>query len=359
MPHSTVQPQPLAEPSPRIDPPASSRRRPNANAFAAIDLGTNACRLMIGTPTRGGLRVLESHSRVVRLGDGLQRTGRLDAAAMDRAIAAVQACAARIARYPVRRIRAVATEACRQASNQRLFLARVRAETGIELEIIPAREEIALVLESCAPLLKASASEDHALLFDIGGGSTELAWLRLAAPAERNIVPELIGFLSIPVGVLTLSERFPGPDTPGRFAAMMNDISPRLAGFEAAYGIASETARGRVRLLGTSGTVTTLASLAFDLPKYSRRAVDGATLSAAQAQATIDRIRALGSQALGEIPSIGRERSPLVLPGCAIFAAIHALWPASSITVADRGLREGMLLRMIRADRDRRITDNK
>ena len=317
-------------------------------AFAALDLGTNNCRLLVGTPAGEGFRVIDSFSRIVRLGEGLHHTGRLSKDAMERAMAALHGCAARLARRPVRALRAIATEACRRAENGHEFLARVRAETGLAIDVISSREEAELALESCSPLLRRGGR--RALLFDIGGGSTELAWVRLV-PAGR---PELIGYVSLPVGVVTLAERFgsTGDDAEG-FQAMRDDVVDRLRPFESVHCIDHEIRMGGVRFVGTSGTVTTLAGIALNLPRYSRPAVDGAVLSHAAATAALARLRALGRAGLAEHPCIGPDRADFVLPGCAIFAAIHTLWPVGEIVVADRGLREGMLLRLMRGERGR------
>lgn len=319
-----------------------------APAFAALDLGTNNCRLLVGTPAGDGFRVVDSFSRIVRLGEGLHHTGRLSQEAMERAMAALHGCAARLARRPVLAVRAIATEACRRAANGREFLAQVRAETGLPIDVISSREEAELALESCSPLLRKGGR--RALLFDIGGGSTELAWVRLTLRGP----PELIGYVSLPVGVVTLAEHFGshGDDAAG-FGAMRDDVIDRLRPFESVHCIGQEIRQGGVHFLGTSGTVTTLAGIALDLPRYSRPAVDGAVLSHADADAAMQCLRALGRAGLAEHPCIGPERADFVLPGCAIFAAIHTLWPAPEIVVADRGLREGMLLRMIRGERPR------
>ncbi len=331
--------------------------RPATPAFAALDLGTNNCRLLVGAPTGDGFRVVDSFSRIVRLGEGLQATGALSPVAMDRAMAALHGCAQRLARRPVRALRAIATEACRRASNGAEFLARVRRETGLPIDVISTREEAELALESCAPLLCGDGR--RALLFDIGGGSTELAWVRLPnQPGARpgaDAVPELIGYISLPVGVVTLAERFGHRgDDPAGFAAMVDDVAARLASFESVHSIGREIRQGGVSLLGTSGTVTTLASIALDLPRYTRQAVDGTVLSAGQAASALARLQQLGSAGLALHPCVGPDRADFVLPGCAIFAAIHRLWPAPEVVVADRGLREGMLLRMIRAERIQR-----
>jgi len=341
---------PLVPPS-RDAPALTDERRAGPPAFAAIDLGTNNCRLLVGAPAGDGFRVLESFSRTVRLGEGLQETGRLGEAAMERAIAALRGCAQRLARRPVRALRAVATEACRQAANGAEFLARARAETGLPLEAISSREEAQLALESCTPLLRREGR--RALLFDIGGGSTELAWVRLAGDDGRGAAaPHLIGTISLPLGVVTLAERYPEASvTSAGFAALVDEVERQLRPFEAVHRIGQEMRQGGVVLLGTSGTATTLAGIALDLPRYSRNAVDGAVLNGAAAGAALELLCGLGRAGLEQHPCVGPERAEFVLPGCAVFAAIHRLWPAPHVVVADRGLREGMLLRLMRAAR--------
>ena len=210
------------------------REHAASHAFAALDLGTNNCRLLLGTPCGGGhFRVIDSYSRIVRLGEGLGATGRLSELAMDRAMTALRACADKLARRPVRALQAVATEACRRATNGAAFLARVEAETGLRLRVISAREEAELAMESCAPLIE--PDDRRALLFDIGGGSTEIAWIRIH-PGRRP--PELIGYISVPVGVVTLSERH-GPScfTEAGFHAVVNEVADSLCGFDAVHRI--------------------------------------------------------------------------------------------------------------------------
>jgi exopolyphosphatase/guanosine-5'-triphosphate,3'-diphosphate pyrophosphatase len=326
---------------------AEARQFP-CSSFAALDLGTNNCRMLVAAPAGDGFRVLDSFSRIVRLGEGLHRSGRLSPVAMERALGALHACAARLASRPVRRLRAIATEACRRAANGSEFLVRVKHETGLDIAIISSREEVELALESCAPLLADGGR--RALLFDIGGGSTELAWVRIDAGGR----PALIGYDSLPIGVVTLAERFgqAGFDPDG-FEAMVEDVAARLASFEQVHCIAREIRNGGVQLLGTSGTVTTLAGAALGLARYRRPLVDGTVLNSDVADAALANLRTLGRDGLAAHPCVGPERVDFVLPGCAVFAAITRLWPASGVIVADRGLREGMLLRMIRADRVR------
>ena len=335
----------MSEPAALIPPHPSPGPGP---VFAALDLGTNNCRMLVAAPVASGFRVLDSFNRIVRLGEGLHDTGRLSPPAMDRTIAALGLCAARLSRRKLRGVRAIATEACRRAANGREFLARARRETGLAIDVISSREEAELALESCAPLI---AQEDRrVLLFDIGGGSTEFAWVRLGPDGK----PELAGAHSVPVGVVTLAERFGdfGFTEPG-FEAMVADTAARLARFEATHCIAHEIRQGGVRLLGTSGTVTTLAGVALGLPRYRRPLVDGVVLTREAATIALATLRAIGRDGLERHACVGPGRAELLLPGCAIFTAILRHWPAPALVVADRGLREGMLLRMMRADRTR------
>ncbi len=326
------------------EPVAHSRfLRAASPAFAALDLGTNNCRLLVATPMGGGFRVLDSFSRIVRLGEGLHGTGRLGDVAMSRALDALRACADRLARRPVRAMRAVATEACRQAANGAEFLTRIEAETELRFDLISTREEAELAVESCAPLLMDAGR--RALLFDIGGGSTELAWVRLSA----GRMPELVGYASLPIGVVTLAERFAGAGfTPEGFERMVEEVEARLRPFERVHCIAHEARLGGVRLLGTSGTVTTLAGVALKLVRYRRPLVDGAVLRRDAVDAALATLRALGRDGLGGHPCVGPDRAEFVLPGCAVFEAIRRVWPIPEVVVADRGLREGILLRLMR-----------
>jgi exopolyphosphatase/guanosine-5'-triphosphate,3'-diphosphate pyrophosphatase len=315
--------------------------------YAALDLGTNNCRLLVGTPSPQGFRVVDSFSRIVRLGEGLTATGRLSQPAMDRAVAALSACADKLGRRPLRGFAAVATEACRRAANGSEFLARVNRETGISPRVICAREEAQLALASCSPLLQ--PHDRRAILFDIGGGSTEIAWVRL-----NGGTPELAGTISIPVGVVTLAER-EGDScfTREGFEAVRDEVAEKLAAFDAVHCIGQEIRQGGVRLIGTSGTVTTLAGTVMDLPRYRRQWVDGVCLDAAEADDALETLFRMGRHGLAAHPCVGPERADFVLPGCAVYAAIRQLWPVSRLTVADRGLREGMLMRLIQGDRGR------
>ncbi|MCP1243393.1 Ppx/GppA family phosphatase [Acetobacter lambici] len=343
-------PPPVAGPSVNglLSPTAGVGSEPEF--VGALDLGTNNCRLMIAAPTAGGFRVVDSFTRTVRLGEGLHHTGRLSDDAMDRTVEALQICADRLARRKVGMFQAVATEACRRAVNGQAFVERAQAVSGFDIHIISGREEASLAVESCANLIhnnRFGPPRGRALLFDIGGGSTEIAWIRTEPTLQTE---SLIGYLSLPVGVVTLSEQFgPMEDlTPARYRAMVDYTRTFLHEFESVHRIRSEIRRNHVRLIGTSGTVTTLASLILNLPRYARAAVDGSLLPASSARLAMRKLQHMGLANIENHPCIGPDRAPFVLPGCAIFEAIHDIWPMQDIIVADRGLRDGMILRMLR-----------
>ncbi|MGG6428344.1 Ppx/GppA phosphatase family protein [Acetobacter ghanensis] len=343
-------PLPWAGPSVNRLFPSSAGQGVEQDLLGALDLGTNNCRLMIAAQTAGGFRVVDSFTRTVRLGEGLHHTGRLSDEAMGRTMEALKICAERLERRQVGMFRAVATEACRRASNGPAFIKRARVEAGFDIHIISGREEATLAVESCANLIhnqRFGLPRGRALLFDIGGGSTEIAWIRTDAASQTS---SLIGYLSLPVGVVTLAEQF-GPIqnlTPARYRDMVEHTRNFLHEFESVHRIRSEIRRNHVRLIGTSGTVTTLASLILNLPRYARAAVDGSLLPASSARLAMRKLQEMGLANIEAHPCIGPDRAPFVLPGCAIFEAIHDIWPMQDIIVADRGLRDGMILRMLR-----------
>ena len=314
--------------------------------YAAIDLGTNNCRLLVARPSADGFAVVDAFSRIVRLGEGLAANGCLAEEAMERTLDALQVCAEKIARWNVVGQRHIATEACRRAANCSAFVGQVASRTGLRLEIIPTLEEARLALLSCAPLLDRRAR--HGLLIDIGGGSTEVIWL--AVEGQRTTIIDLI---SLPYGVVTMSESAMAHIADDRLPAsayerMVATVAGDLEGFDRAHGIAALLAAGEVQMVGTSGTVTTVAAINLGLRRYARGRVDGTSIG----MEAITRVSAqLAAMSLGELarnPCIGTDRADLVLAGCAILEGILRRWPAPTVVVADRGLREGVLLELMR-----------
>jgi exopolyphosphatase/guanosine-5'-triphosphate,3'-diphosphate pyrophosphatase len=317
---------------------------PRAGVYAALDLGTNNCRLLIACPTDDGFRVVDSFSRIIRLGEGISATGCISEAAIERAIAALSICRDKIQSKKAKRLRLIATEACRAASNADGFRDRVAAETGIRLEIIDRETEAALAVIGCSPLLDPQGR--GAILFDIGGGSTELVRIE-RDPGEPNAVPHIKGWMSIPLGVVTLAERFGGRDvTPQSYALMVQEVAKHVAPFAAEHG----GNLAGMHLLGTSGTVTTLAGVHLKLARYDRRRIDGVWMNDADVTATIARLLGMSYQERVANNCISVERADLVLAGCAILDAIRDAFPLPRLRVADRGLREGMLVEMMRED---------
>jgi exopolyphosphatase/guanosine-5'-triphosphate,3'-diphosphate pyrophosphatase len=326
-------------------PQRNRESRATADAvYAALDLGTNNCRLLIACPSPDGFRVIDSFSRIIRLGEGMSASGRISDAAIGRAIGALSVCRDKIRSRKAGRLRLIATEACRSASNADDFLDQVQRATGIALEVIDRETEAALAVVGCSPLLDLDGR--GAILFDIGGGSTEL--VRIARdPAERDPAPEIRAWMSIPLGVVTLAEQFGGRDvTTETYARMVQTVSGHLGAFAAAHGGDLEG----MHLLGTSGTVTTLAGLYLDLARYDRRRVDGLWMSDAELTATVAKLLGMDYQQRAANQCIGHERADLVLAGCAILDAIRTAFPLPRLRVADRGLREGMLVGMMRED---------
>jgi exopolyphosphatase/guanosine-5'-triphosphate,3'-diphosphate pyrophosphatase len=338
----------------------ASRQRPDAaeavtqGLYAALDLGTNNCRLLVAKPSHDGFRVVDAFSRIVRLGEGLAASGHLSGPAMSRTLEALKVCAAKIRRRGVTRVRAVATEACRRADNCGDFLERVRRETGIELEIISQNEEAALAICGCAPLIDPDIPD--ILLFDIGGGSTEICWLKAepapGGPADGAPLAaaelSLFAWASVPIGVITLAERHGGGEiSPETYQAMVTEMAAAVAVFDARHQVTASVAGGKLQMLGTSGTVTTLAGVHKDLPRYDRSRVDGSYLDMATVHDICARITTMSYAQRAAHPCIGPERADLVVAGCAILSALCRLWPAERLRVADRGLREGMLYAMI------------
>jgi exopolyphosphatase / guanosine-5'-triphosphate,3'-diphosphate pyrophosphatase len=342
-------------PGPRESPQGSAAAAPGApgagpslgsanGVYAALDLGTNNCRLLIACPSGNGFRVVDSFSRIIRLGEGISATGCISEAAIERAIAALSICRDKIQFRQAKRLRLIATEACRAATNASCFRDRVAAETGIQIEVIDRETEAALAVLGCSPLLDPNGR--GAILFDIGGGSTELVRIE-RNPAQPHEAPRIRAWMSIPLGVVTLSERFGGRDvTAQSYALMVQEVANHVAPFAAEHG----GDLNDMHLLGTSGTVTTLAGVHLNLKRYDRRRIDGIWMRNAEISATIARLLGMTYQERADNHCISSERADLVLAGCAILDAIRDVFPLQRLCVADRGLREGMLVEMMRED---------
>jgi exopolyphosphatase/guanosine-5'-triphosphate,3'-diphosphate pyrophosphatase len=360
-----------AEPLPFVDARPPNALHPAGNApvgphggrrmlpaYGALDLGTNNCRLLVARPSRRGFQVIDAFSRIIRLGEGVSQTGRLSEAAIERTLDALKVCSDKMRRRNVHRSRLIATEACRIAENGADFVERVEARTGLKLEIVSRETEARLAVAGCASLMDRRC--DWVVVFDIGGGSTELIWvdLRRLAPVRRQTLGDraqiqsaIAAWTSLPVGVVTLAEQFGGWAVDRAiFESMVEFVLAKLAPFEQLHGFSRQIEHKSVHLLGTSGTVTTIAGVHLELPSYNRNRVDGCWLNEGEIRTVSGKLLALSYQDRALQPCIGPDRADLVLAGCAILEAIMRLWPCHRLRVADRGLREGILTSLMAED---------
>ncbi|QUS35425.1 Ppx/GppA phosphatase family protein [Falsirhodobacter algicola] len=330
--------------------------------YAALDLGTNSCRMLIAQPRGSHFQVVDSFSKTVQLGLGLESSGRLSRASMGRTVQALRICQKKIEKHRVRRMRLVATEACRRARNARDFIHMVRRETGLQLEIIRPEEEARLAVISCAPLV--SPKTEQLLVIDIGGGSTELVWIDLSQVEPENRARSImalhkgfkprqgaarvVDWISVPLGVATLKDQFADvEDDAARFALMSWYFEENLATFSP-YN--ADNAREGFQIIGTSGTITTVAASFLKLRRYDRTKVDGLHMTSDQIDHVIREYLALGPEGRRVDPQIGRDRHSLIMSGAAILQALMRVWPTDRLSVADRGLREGLLYQQMNAD---------
>ena len=359
-------PQPAADETPAraVEPSAPRSAQPGPHLYAALDLGTNSCRMLIAQPKGSQFQVVDSFSKTVQLGVGLEASGRLSRASMGRTVQALRICQKKIEKHGVTRMRLVATEACRRARNSRDFMRQIRRETGLTVEIIAPEEEARLAVISCAPLV--SRRTEQLLVVDIGGGSTELVWIDLSAvPPEdrsraimrlhagftpRDHLPSarVVDWISVPLGVATLKDQFNDvEDDAARFALMSWFFEENLASFSP-YN--SENPREGFQIIGTSGTVTTVAASFLGLRRYDRTKVDGLSMTSDQIDTVIRDYLSLGPEGRRTDPRIGRDRHALIMSGAAILQALMRIWPTDRLSVADRGLREGLLYAQMSAD---------
>ena len=326
--------------------------------YGALDLGTNNCRLLLARPSRRGFRVIDAFSRIIRLGEGLGKSGRLSPAAIDRTIDALRVCAGKLERNRVERRRLVATEACRVAENGSAFLDKVKRELGLDIEILTPETEASLAVSGCSSLIDPGAN--FVMVFDIGGGSSEIVWLDFSESERRErgrpvgqaeALSSMVAWASLPVGVVTLAERYGGRHVSADgFAAMIDHVTEMIRPFEERHGFRDRIRDTSMHMLGTSGTVTTIAGIQLGLPRYDRNKVDGCWLG-------VDEVRSVTASLLNQDfegrvaePCIGYERADLVLAGCAILEAFLRIWPCNRLRVADRGLREGILAQLMSED---------
>ena len=323
--------------------------------FAAIDLGTNSCRLVIASPTPASFRIVETFSKITRLGEGIINDNELSRPAMRRTINALKVCAGVIEEYaPIYRSRFVATAACRRAKNCKEFLDLVKKETGLTIETISSKEESRLAVVGCIPLLNRNIK--RALVFDIGGGSTEISLARVTNSGKTFIE----GFVSLPYGVVTISEAFPSQDmTALAYDTIIERTHKLLKEFDEKYNIREAIKNQEIQIIGTSGTVTVLGAVHLNLPRYNRSAVDGISITRQDIDRAIAKIKRLGDEGRKKHPCIGAQKADLTMAGCAIIEGLCSFWPIEEITVADRGIREGILLDMMHSNKSKKFYKKK
>ena len=336
--------------------PASNNGASQAQKnFAAIDLGTNSCRLVIASPTPASFRIVETFSKITRLGEGIINDNELSRPAMRRTINALKVCAGVIEEYaPIYRSRFVATAACRRAKNCKEFLDLVKKETGLTIETISSKEESRLAVVGCIPLLNRNIK--RALVFDIGGGSTEISLARVTNSGKTFIE----GFVSLPYGVVTISEAFPSQDmTALAYDTIIERTHKLLKEFDEKYNIREAIKNQEIQIIGTSGTVTVLGAVHLNLPRYNRSAVDGISITRQDIDRAIAKIKRLGDEGRKKHPCIGAQKADLTMAGCAIIEGLCSFWPIEEITVADRGIREGILLDMMHSNKSKNFYSKK
>ena len=338
----------------RRGPPSSQRGKP---LYAAVDLGTNNCRLLVAEPRGQSFRVVDSYSQIARLGEGLHDSGRLSDAAVERAMSALHAIRNKLKQHGVGRVRCIATEACRKAANGADFIRRVQDETGLTFKVIGAKEEARLATIGCYDLIVPEVKS--VLVVDVGGGSTELSHVNASAIQTGGLAgilkdAPILDWTSLKVGVVTLSESVDLSDEAAAWPLMLDRARTAVKGWPAIERVAQRLAEDDGYLIGTSGTVTCLAGVHLKLDRYRRDKVDGSWLSREEGRATMDQLRHLGVAGRAKLPTIGEERAPLMLAGCAIMEAVWEVFDAHKLRVADRGLREGILLSMMHGQRPQR-----
>ena len=319
----------------------------SGNVYAAIDLGTNNCRLLVAKVQGGAFKVIDSFSRIVRLGEGLSHGDRLNEQAVERTVDALRVCAEKMRSNGVFQSRSIATEACRRAVDCADFYEKVEHETGIKLETVTAEQEAQLTLSGCAQLLDDGVS--RAIVFDIGGGSTELMWVKRSGRNEA----EVQGMVSLPYGVVSLSEKYgSGALNRDDYEEIVETMDNQLASFDQEHGISEHLASNTIQMLGTSGTVTTLGGLYLNLPRYDRSKVDGLDMRVETIAAISERLAKMNHGERARHGCIGEERADLVIMGCAIMESICRRWPMPVVRAADRGIREGLLMELMQTNGD-------
>ena len=298
---------------------------------AAIDVGTNTVLLTVAERSGRTFQPVVERAEITRLGRWVDRTGRLDPAAIADTVAVIARYAAEARSLGVTRIAAVATSAARDASNGAEFFEAARTAAGLVPEIIPGDEEARLVHLSAWSDF--GAPGERLAVLDVGGGSSELTW-------GNGPVPE--GRRSFQMGAVRLTERTSPGDPPSA-----DDLRRmREAAREALREVTEIRASGALagaRLVAVAGTVTTLAAVAQALPAYDAVRVHGSTLSREPLRVLLDRLSTLTTAKRSRLPGMEPKRADVIVAGAVLVATALELGGFDALTVSDRGVRWGLL----------------
>jgi len=308
---------------------------------AAIDCGTNSIRLLVADldPAAGTAVDLDRRMEIVRLGEGVDRTGRLSEAALARTFAACEVYAARIAELGATDVRFVATSASRDAENRADFVRGVRERIGVEPDVVSGGEEAALSFRGPTGALKAAGIAGPYLVVDIGGGSTEFILGDSDVRASRSVDIGVRASRSVDMGCVRLTERHlhDEPPTAAQVAAARADIDARLE--EAAAAVPLDTG---ATLVGLAGTVTTLAGIALGLPTYDPAAIHLSRLSARDVHAITERLLASSHDERMAIPVMHPGRVDVIAGGALVLDAIVRRTGAAEVVVSEHDILDGI-----------------
>jgi exopolyphosphatase/guanosine-5'-triphosphate,3'-diphosphate pyrophosphatase len=313
------------------------------------------------------LKVIDSFAKIISLGEGIKQTGVLSEEAIERTIVALRACKKKLDSHRIYKMRAVATEACRQASNTKSLIERVNSEIGVDLEVISPQEEARLVLKGCSGVI--SDEKNYGILMDIGGGSTEVVWLKINKGMTRPTI-SVIDSISLPFGVVTISDTYThSKNNQEIYTVLRKNILSTIDTFMKKNNIRTNFSKGDVQVITSSGTTTTLGSLTLGLSTYDRSSVDGKDFSSKK---IVEVGEELLSRYLSSTPTtvkLGKEknfitnkffdhvldksseefkifaynRMGLLAAGVVIINSILESIGDCLVRIADRGVREGIL----------------
>lgn len=304
------------------------------SVFASIDLGTNTVRLLVVTGNSKGFTTLHSNQLITRLGEGLSHSGILKDIAMERTIKAVLDFKREASKYSPFAIWVAATSAVREAKNRNEFIEKIREVTGLELEVIPWEEEARRTLLGVFSGLDGNIKK--AIVFDIGGGSTEYI---------LTVDKRLVKSVGTALGVVHLSEKYirKDPVDDGELIILESVITNKIRNVKSQLHDVLCTMHD-VRLIGTAGTVTTIAALDLNLHPYDPAKVNGYVLNIENVKEILKKLKNMTLEERRNIPALESGREDLIIPGAVIVIKTMEIFGFNEMIVSDYGLREGIIL---------------